>query len=133
MAPAPWKPAMNGRRACVALAAGAGVAVAGAWTLRAAGAARTRPSLLIGGASAMLPLTTALARGFLRERADAGGIVAEAGGSLPAYIAASRGAIDVAAMTRALSDAEDDAARTSIWWPAAISASSRIRACRCTA
>jgi phosphate transport system substrate-binding protein len=35
-------------------------------------------------------------------------MVIETGGSLPAYVAASRGAIDLAAMTRGLTDAEDD-------------------------
>lgn len=65
-----------------------------------------RRSLLISGADAMLPLVKALAQAFVRERRSLD-VIVERGGSLPAYIAASRRAVDVAAMTRALSDAED--------------------------
>lgn len=99
---------MNRRRACIALAAGAGALAALARTRGATSGRPVRQSLLISGAAAMLPLTTALAEAFLRGQ-DGLAIVVERGGSLPAYIAASRGAIDVAAMTRALSDGEDDA------------------------
>lgn len=101
---------MNRRDACIAF----GVACA---ALTGASFARRevlqqqverRQFLLIGGASAMLPLSQALARDFMRRDARVT-VVIEPGGSLPAYIAARRGAIDLAAMTLALSDAEDDA------------------------
>ena len=72
------------------------------------GTRHRREALLIGGASAMLPLTTALAQALMRERGAPAAVI-ERGGSLPAYIAASRHVIDVAAMTRALSDNEDSA------------------------
>jgi phosphate transport system substrate-binding protein len=96
---------MHRRRACIALA-GAGVLATVGCT--GGGPDPARRSLLVGGASAMLPLARALAAGFLQGR-DEPAIVVEQGGSLPAYIAASRGAIDVAAMTRTLSNDEDDA------------------------
>lgn len=91
---------MNRRDACAVLAG----ALAGAACAPNGGMARH--SLLISGADAMLPLIRALVQAFLRER-RALDVIVERGGSLPAYIAASRRAIDVAAMTRALSDAED--------------------------
>lgn len=96
---------MNRRDACIALAGSAGaLATAGC----VPGAHAAPETLLIGGAAAMLPLAKALARSFLRDRPGLS-IVVEPGGSLPAYIAASRGATDLAAMTRVLSDSEDDA------------------------
>nr|WP_315213320.1 substrate-binding domain-containing protein [uncultured Duganella sp.] len=91
---------MNRRDACAVLAG----ALAGAACAPNGGMAHR--SLLISGADAMLPLVRALVQAFLRER-RALDVIVERGGSLPAYIAASRRAIDVAAMTRALSDAED--------------------------
>ena len=96
---------MDRRRACLALAGAAGALAAGACT-RAGDPVPA--ALLIGGAAAMLPLTQALADAFARTRGPCD-IVIERGGSLPAYIAASRGAIDLAAMTRALTDTEDGA------------------------
>lgn len=99
---------MNRRLACKALA-GAVAAIGAPGCAPHADGARRRPAaLLVGGASAMLPLTTALAQAFMRTRPGLA-VVVERGGSLPALIAASRGAIDVAAMTRALSDSEDSA------------------------
>ncbi|MEV4781605.1 substrate-binding domain-containing protein [Burkholderia sp. LMU1-1-1.1] len=99
---------MNRRDACAVLAA----TLAGAACAPNGNPARR--SLLISGADAMLPLVRALAQAFLRERraglpggSPALDVIVERGGSVPAYIAASRRAIDVAAMTRALSDAED--------------------------
>lgn len=93
---------MNRRDACLALTG----AMA---TLACTPRQRARPaSLLIGGAAAMQPLTAALAQAYLHGRDDLD-LIIERGGSLPAYIAARRGAIDLAAMTRPLSDAEDDA------------------------
>jgi phosphate transport system substrate-binding protein len=96
---------MNRRDFCLALAGGAG----------AVGCTRTgtlpqpaRQALLVSGARAMLPLARGLCDAFMaQERGLA--IEVEPGGSLPAYIAARRGAIDVATMTRALRDTEDDA------------------------
>lgn len=99
---------MNRRHACIALAGAAGALATVACAPGGLGTHTTRQSLLISGAAAMLPLTTALAQAFLRDQ-DALAIIVEPGGSLPAYIAANRGAIDMAAMTRALSDSEDDA------------------------
>jgi phosphate transport system substrate-binding protein len=99
---------MRRRHACIALAGAAGALATGACTRGGADDGAARESLLIGAAAAMLPLTRALAQAFVREP-GAPAILVERGGSLPAYIAASRGAIDLAAMTRALSDGEDDA------------------------
>jgi phosphate transport system substrate-binding protein len=93
---------MNRRHACVLLA---GAALGAACR---PGPQAARQALLVSAAFAMLPLATALAEAFLREP-DGLPVLVERGGSLPSYIAASRGAIDVAAMTRALSDTEDDA------------------------
>jgi phosphate transport system substrate-binding protein len=98
---------MRRRDACIVLA-GAGVLATVACTPGRGAAPAAQESLLVGGAAAMVPLARALAHAFMRSRAGVA-IVVERGGSLPAYIAASRGAIDVAAMTRALSDTEDDA------------------------
>jgi phosphate transport system substrate-binding protein len=95
------------RDACIVLA-GAGMLATVACTPGRGAAPVEQESLLVGGAAAMVPLARALAQAFVQGRADVA-IVVERGGSLPAYIAASRGAIDVAAMTRALSDTEDDA------------------------
>ncbi|MEO7494816.1 MAG: substrate-binding domain-containing protein [Massilia sp.] len=103
---------MNRRQAGIALAVGAGTVGIGALLHRllveAEPAPTGRQSLLIGGAGAMMALNTSWARAFMRSHPEID-IVIEKGGSLPAYIAASRGAIDLAAMTRSLSDAEDDA------------------------
>lgn len=66
-----------------------------------------RSSLLIAGSSAMLELNRALAREFSKSRPLVD-IVVEKGGSLPGLIALKRGAIDVAAMSRDLTAAEDD-------------------------
>lgn len=98
---------MRRRDACIVLA-GAGMLATVACTPGRGAAPVGQESLLVGGAAAMVPLARALAQAFVQGRADVA-IVVERGGSLPAYIAASRGAIDVAAMTRALSDTEDDA------------------------
>ncbi len=99
---------MNRRQASLALAVGAGAAglgVLGAATGAATGAP-ARQSVLIGGAGAMLALNQAWARAF-RLTEPATDMVIDTGGSLPAYIAASRAAIDLAAMTRSLTEAED--------------------------
>jgi phosphate transport system substrate-binding protein len=102
---------VNRRGACIAIGAGA---LTGGACARRPGAPdrheRTRQALLIGAAAPLLPLVKALAAGFLQRHADVvSTVLVEPGASLPAYIAASRGAIDMAAMTRALSDAEDGA------------------------
>lgn len=102
---------MNRRDACFILAGAAGLLSVSACTDRAGGAfSQTdgRAQLLVSGAAAMMPLARALTQAFMRERPEVG-VIVQAGGSMPAYIAAIRGAIDVAAMTRALSDEEDDA------------------------
>lgn len=65
-------------------------------------------SLLISAAGAMLGLTTCWAQAFRQQHGGAR-VVIEKGGAMPAYIAARRGVIDLAAMTRPLTDAEDDA------------------------
>lgn len=93
---------MNRRHACLA--------AAGALAACRPGAPHDTSvrSLLVGGASAMQPLVQVLAHAFMRSRPGTA-IVVERGGSLPAYIAARRGAIDMAAMTRPLSDSEDGA------------------------
>jgi phosphate transport system substrate-binding protein len=96
----------------LALAASASAVVAGSaanlegfrWRLPAK---EGRKSLLIGGAGAMVPLNQALAAAFIKLHAMVD-IVVEKGGSLQGLIAARRGAIDLAAMTRDLSIEEDD-------------------------
>ena len=103
---------VNRRQACIALA-GAATAIAGGSFAQSEVLQRRlgrgkRESLLIGSAGAMMSLNKALAREFM-QRHPLLTVVIEQGGSLPAYIAASRKAIDLAAMTRALSDSEDDA------------------------
>lgn len=98
---------MNRRQAWSALAAVAGAPLAYHIAFRQAPPA-PRQSLLIGGAGTMRSLMSALARGYC-QRHPGLDVVIEQGGSLAAYGAASRGAIDLAAMARGLSDAEDDA------------------------
>jgi phosphate transport system substrate-binding protein len=88
---------------------GLGIAAAGgAWWAFGSERKNARPALLIAGASAMLKLNQALAQGYakLNNKLD---VVVEQGGSLPGLIALKRGAIDIAAMSRDLEDAEDDA------------------------
>lgn len=105
------EPPVNRRHAC-AMLAGAGALAA---TACAPGRAVPGQALLVGAAAPMLALVQALAAGFARSAAggEAGprapAVLVEPGGSLPAYIAASRGAIDVAAMARPLQDGEDGA------------------------
>lgn len=99
---------MNRRHACRVLA-GAGALAATACG-RGAGSGPDAPqALLVAGAAAMLPLVRALAADFTARGRRRPALLVEPGGSLPAYIAACRGAIDVAAMARALLDDEDDA------------------------
>lgn len=98
---------MHRRDACIVLA-GAGLLATVACTPGRGDTPPAQDSLLVAGAAAMVPLARALAQSFVRSRTGVA-VVVERGGSLPAYIAASRNAIDVAAMTRALSDMEDDA------------------------
>ena len=66
-----------------------------------------KKSLLIGGASAMFSLNEALKKEFLMATACCD-MEVEKGGSLQGLIAVKRGAIDLAAMTRDLTDEEDD-------------------------
>lgn len=103
---------MNRRNVLIALAASV-TAIAGGsassvhafqWSLQPKNG---RKSLLIGGAGAMVPLNKALAAEFMKGNPLVD-VVIEKGGSLQGLIAARRGAIDLAAMTRDLSDAEDD-------------------------
>lgn len=102
---------MNRRRACAALGAAAAGALLPGCGRGTPGATGARQALLIGGAASMQALLEALAAGYLAARPAPAtpSVLVEPGGSLPAFIAASRGAIDVAAMTRALTDAEDGA------------------------
>lgn len=69
--------------------------------------ASLQTSLLIAGAGTMLELNKALAKAF-SARNPTVDIVVDQGGSLSGLIALKRGAIDVAAMSRDLSDSEDD-------------------------
>lgn len=100
---------MNRRHALLtlsatALAAGAAVASALPWKFAVKA---QRQSLLVAGSSTMFALNQALAEEFSKRHASID-IVVEKGGSLPGLIALKRGAIDVAAMTRDLTVAEDD-------------------------
>jgi phosphate transport system substrate-binding protein len=104
---------MDRRSALFALIASAGAVVVGSaanfegfrWRLPVK---EGRKSLLIGGAGAMVPLNQALADAFIKLNTMVD-VVIEKGGSLQGLIAARRGAIDLAAMTRDLSNEEDDA------------------------
>lgn len=66
-----------------------------------------RPTVLIAGSGAMLPLNQALLKAFAQTHAELDGVV-ESGGSMPGLIAVKRRAIDIAAMSRDLSVTEDD-------------------------
>jgi phosphate transport system substrate-binding protein len=68
-----------------------------------------RRSLLIGGASAMYDVNKALAMEFAKNKPLLN-IVVDRGGSLQGLIAVKRGAIDLAAMTRDLTNDEDSVA-----------------------
>ncbi len=103
---------MNRRKVLIGLGAAVTAIVGGAATKVEAfswhlAAKEGRKSLLIGGAGAMLPLNKALATEFMQRNSHVD-VVIEKGGSLQGFIAAKRGAVDLAAMTRDLSDAEDD-------------------------
>lgn len=103
---------MNRRNVILAIAASATALVAGSAAnlegFRLHLPAKTgRKLLLIGGAGAMVPLNLALAKEFESQNAMMK-VVVEKGGSLQGLIAAKRGAIDLAAMTRDLSNEEDD-------------------------
>lgn len=67
-----------------------------------------RKSLLIGGASAMYAVNQALKKEFLAIN-NCCDMSIEQGGSLQGFIAVKRGAIDLAAMSRDLTDDEDEA------------------------
>lgn len=67
---------------------------------------QSRPSLLLAGSTAMQPLNQALLKDFAKQYPDVD-VVVESGGSMPGLIAVKRGAIDIAAMSRDLSVAED--------------------------
>lgn len=101
---------MNRRDILLALAfagTGAGASLGGV-KLRWPFATRAEhPSLLIAGSSTMYALNQAWAAGFFVSH-PAVDITIEKGGSLPALIALKRGAIDLAAMERDVTVAEDD-------------------------
>jgi phosphate transport system substrate-binding protein len=80
-----------------------------AWGDRLLGRQKLRTSLLIGGSGTMLELNKALAEGFAKSHPLVD-VVVEGGGSQAGLIAVKRGAIDLAAMSRDLSAAEDDPA-----------------------
>lgn len=87
------------------LGTGAARAAVFPWSVRVKA---ERTPLLIAGSRTMFDLNRALAAEFARTRPLVD-VVVEKGGSLPALIALKRGALDVAAMERDLSVAEDDA------------------------
>jgi len=100
------------RRTMLLAAIGAAMAAASGvwWTLGPYAQRRqvVRSALLIAGASTMLNLNRALANAFSEQHPQVD-IIVEQGGSLPGLIALKRGAIDIAAMSRELSDSEDQA------------------------
>lgn len=103
---------MNRRNILVTMIASAGAVVAG--SMMNAGGLRWhlpqpegRKSLLIASAGAMVTLCQALAAEFMKQNALTD-VVIEKGDSLQGLIATKRGAIDLAAITRELSDDEDD-------------------------
>lgn len=67
---------------------------------------KPRPSILLAGSGAMQPLNQALLNAYVKQHPDVD-VVVESGGSMPGLIAVKRGAIDIAAMSRDLSVAED--------------------------
>lgn len=67
---------------------------------------KPRPSILLAGSGAMQPLNQALLNAYIKQHPDVD-VVVESGGSMPGLIAVKRGAIDIAAMSRDLSVAED--------------------------
>lgn len=100
---------MNRRQAGKSIAAVGAMAVAPVALYCAAGRSSQGggAELLIGGAAAMKSLMEAIAHAYIQRHRPLKAVI-EQGGSLAAYIAANRGVIDLAAMTRALSDTEDD-------------------------
>lgn len=85
---------------------GIAASATGWWWLRQRPHAALRASLLIAGANTMLDLNRALTQEFTRNHPMVD-VAVEQGGSLAGLIAVQRGAIDVAAMSRELSEAED--------------------------
>ena len=79
---------------------------AGWWWLGRRPQATLRSALLVAGANAMLDLNRALSEQFVRTHPLVD-VAVEQGGSLAGLIAVQRGAIDVAAMSRNLSEPED--------------------------
>lgn len=96
---------MNRRSLLLALAAAP--VVAGGMSFRWQSTKEGRQALLIAGASAMFWLNQELAKEFIKSNPSID-VVVEKGGSLPGLIALKRGAIDLAAMDRDLTVAEDD-------------------------
>lgn len=100
------------RRTILLAALGAAMAAAGGawWSMGPYAQLRqnVRRALLIAGAGSMLELNRALAKAFSLSHPQLD-IIVEQGGSLPGLIALKRGAIDIAAMSRELSDVEDQA------------------------
>jgi phosphate transport system substrate-binding protein len=98
------------RREILTLIAAAGLAntalakpAGAAWPFASA----RRLPLLIGGSSTMLHFTNALVEGFTKAHKDVD-VVVTGGGSAPGLMALKRGAIDLAAMSKDLTTAEDD-------------------------
>lgn len=88
---------MNRRNSILSLAAaGLSLGLAVGWSRRKQGG--ERQSLLIGGATAMLSLNTALSRAWMRQHGRVN-VQLERGSSMQGLIAARRGAIDLAAIT----------------------------------
>lgn len=107
---------MNRRNMLIALVAGttAGGALGGVFGANLAGwpfsLKVSRQPLLIAGSGTMFALNRALADEFYKTHPSVD-IVVEKGGSLPGLIALKRGAIDLAAIGRDVTMAEDDDVR----------------------
>lgn len=96
------------RRTLLAALGTLGIAASatGWWWLNQRPHTALRATLLVAGANAMLDLNRALASEFAHAHARVD-VAVEQGGSLAGLIAVQRGAIDVAAMSRELSEVED--------------------------
>ncbi len=99
---------MMPRRRDMLLGAGAVAAAAagGSWWLYRKNTLTVPQSLLVAGSNSMHPLNKALAERFARLQPKVA-MVVQAGGSLAGLLALKRGTIDVAAMSRDLTEEED--------------------------
>lgn len=101
---------MSPTRRHIVIGAGAGIAgvaaAGGGWWLYQQHSLRVPQSLLVAGSGSMYRLTRALGDRFAKLHPDVA-LVVQSGGSLAGLLAVRHGTIDVAAMSRDLTEAED--------------------------